>query len=189
MFTFESMGRKYKFHDNRKLYFVTFTVVNWLDVFIRDDYRNIVYDSIKFCQEKKGLEVYAYCMMTSHIHMIIGTENGVLSDIVRDFKSFTSRHIRKCIENNMQESRRDWMLELFGLAGQNNPRNNDFQFWQQHNHPIELCNLAMAKQRLDYIHNNPVEAGFVEKAEEWLHSSAGDYYGVRKGRIELIFIE
>jgi REP element-mobilizing transposase RayT len=128
-------------------------------------------------------------MMTSHIHLIIGTEKGVLSDIVRDFKSFTSRHIRIAIGQNEKESRREWMLEIFSQAGSDNKRNIDFQFWQQHNHPIELLNPEMMKQRLDYIHNNPVVAGFVDKAEEWLHSSAGDYYGTRKGRIDLVLIE
>jgi putative transposase len=182
------MGRKYKFHDNSKLYFVTFTVVEWVDVFTRDTYRDIIYDSLKFCQTNKGLEVYAYCFMTSHIHLIIGTETGVLSDIVRDFKSFTSRHIRIAIGQNEHESRRDWMLEIFSKAGDKNKRNIDFQFWQQHNHPIELSNPTMMTQRLNYIHNNPVEAGFVDKVEEWLHSSAADYYGTRKGRIELIMI-
>jgi REP element-mobilizing transposase RayT len=95
-----SMGRKYSFRDNRQLYFVTFTVVHWVDVFIREDYRKILYESIKYCQTNKGLEVYAYCIMTSHVHLIIGTENGSLSDIVRDFKSYhycptknTSRHM------------------------------------------------------------------------------------------------
>jgi len=91
------MGRKYKFHDNTKLYFVTFTVVDWIDVFTRIEYTEIVYNSLRFCQQEKGLELYAYCIMTNHIHLIIGTETGSLPDIVRDFKSFTSRHIRKAI--------------------------------------------------------------------------------------------
>ena len=183
------MGRKYKFSDNSKLYFVTFTVVQWVDVFVRDTYRNIIYESLKFCQSNKGLEVYAYCIMTSHIHLIIGTDNGALSDIVRDFKSFTSRQIRIAIGQNEQESRRAWMLEIFGKAGNKNERNIDYQFWQQHNHPVELSNPIMLKQRLYYIHDNPVVAGFVEKAEDWMHSSAGDYYGTKKGRIELVMIE
>jgi REP element-mobilizing transposase RayT len=182
------MSRKYSFRDNRQLYFVTFTVVHWIDVFIREEYRKVLYDSIKYCQANKGLEVYGYCMMTSHVHMIIGTERGVLSDIVRDFKSFTSRHIRKAIESNNHESRREWMLSLMYATGINNERNKNFQFWQQHNHPIELNTAEMLEQRLAYIHNNPVELGLVEKEEEWLHSSAGDYYGVRKGEIELLFI-
>jgi len=111
------MTRKYKFHDHCKLYFVTFSVVNWIDVFIRDDNRNIFYESLKYCQENKGLEVYGYCIMTSDIHMIIGIENGNLSDVIRDLKSFTSRQIRKNLETSNSESRKEWMLWMFGLEG------------------------------------------------------------------------
>lgn len=121
------MARKYKFHDHSKRYFVTFTVVHWIDAFIREAYRNIFYESIRYCQEKKGLEVYGYCIMTSHIHLIIGTEQGNLSDIVRDLKSFTSRQIRKSIENSNTESRKEWMLWMFKRTGIQNERNIDFQ--------------------------------------------------------------
>lgn len=183
------MGRKYKFHDNSKLYFVTFTVIDWIDIFTRNEYTDIIYDSIKYCQQNKGLEIYAYCIMTNHIHLIIGTENNILSDIVRDFKSFTSRKIKKEIIKNPKESRKKWILDLMEKQGPANERNKDFQFWQQHNHPIELSTNEMLEQRLDYIHKNPVTAGYVEKEEEWLNSSAGDYYGIRKGKIDLIFIE
>jgi REP element-mobilizing transposase RayT len=191
------MARKYKFHDDKKLYFVTFTVVYWLDVFIRKEYKEVLYESIKHCQKEKGLEVYAYCIMTSHVHLIIGIEHGVLSDIVRDLKSFTSRAIRKSIEENKRESRREWLLWIacpvhdtgMRQAGKKNKRNNEFQFWQQHNHPIQLDMPEMARQRLNYIHNNPVEQGFVQKAEEWLDSSCADYYGVGKSKIELIYLE
>jgi putative transposase len=183
------MARKYKFHDNSKLYFVTFTVVNWIDAFIREENRNIFYESVKYCQENKGLEVYGYCIMTSHIHMIIGTKKGNISDIVRDLKSFTSRKIRKNLEASTSESRKEWMLWMFGRAGKKNERNIDYQFWMQHNHPIELLSREMTLQRLNYMHQNPVEIGFIEKAEEWLHSSCGDYYGNRKGLIDLVFIE
>lgn len=183
------MGRKYKFHDDRKLYFVTFTVIDWIDIFTRIEYTEIIYESIKYCQQNKGLEVYAYCIMTNHIHLIIGSERNVLSDIVRDLKSFTSRQIRKEIIKNPIESRKVWMLDLMEKQGLANDRNKDFQFWQQHNHPIELSTNEMLDQRLKYIHQNPVKAGFVEKEEDWLNSSAGDYYGIRKGKIDLIFID
>lgn len=183
------MGRKYRFHDNSNLYFVTFTVVDWIDVFIRQEYVDIIYDSLKYCQKEKGLDLYAYCIMTNHIHLIIGTENGVLSDIVRDFKSFTSRHIRKAIENSTIESRKSWMLKTMKDFGIKNGRNKDFQFWQQHNHPIELDTNEFLDQRLNYIHQNPVKAGFVENEEDWINSSAGDYYQIRKGQVEVIIIE
>lgn len=73
-------------------------------------------------------------------------------------------------------------------TGLRNIKNKDFQFWQQHSHPIELSTNEMLQQRLDYIHYNPVEQGLVEKEEEWLHSSSGDYYETRKGKVELIFV-
>ncbi|WP_293783502.1 transposase [uncultured Pedobacter sp.] len=183
------MGRKYKFHDNSKLYFVTFTVVDWIDVFTRQEYADIIYDSLTFCQKEKALDLYAYCIMTNHIHLIIGTKKETLSGIVRDFKSFTSRHIRKAIKNSNTESRKLWMLEMMKKSGSKNERNKDFQFWQQHNHPIELDNNVILDQRLNYIHQNPVKAGYVENEEDWLNSSAGDYHQIRKGQVEVIIIE
>lgn len=184
------MGREYTFKDQEKIYFVTFTVIHWIDVYIRDIYREIFYESISYCQKEKGLEIYAYCIMTNHIHMIIG-KTGILtfSDIIRDLKSFTSRHTRKAIEKNCQESKKDWMLWMMRRAGLKNNRNKDFQFWFQDNHPVELSSNEMMDQRLNYIHNNPVEAGFVDEPTAWLHSSARDYAGTGKGRIELVFID
>ena len=183
------MGRKYKIHDQSQVYFVTFTIVNWIDVFIRDDYREIVVDSLKYCQNNKGLEVYAWCIMTSHMHLIIGSDGrNKIEDIIRDFKSYTSRHIRKAIEEHSGESRKEWLLWMFGKAGQYNSNNNDWQLWQQHSHPIELSNVDIAKQRLRYLHDNPVTAGFVAQADHWTWSSAYDYAG-GKGLVDIIFID
>ena len=123
------MGRKYLFHDQKELYFVTFTIVNWVDVFIRDVYKNVFINSVVYCQENKGLQVYAWVVMTSHVHMIIGTDGkNNLSDIVRDLKSYTSKQIKIEIENNMQESRREWMIWMFERAGKKNSNNINWQF-------------------------------------------------------------
>lgn len=185
------MSRKYKIKDQQKLHFVTFTVIDWMDVFIRDEYRQIFIESVRYCQLNKGLEVFAYCIMTSHVHMIIATAGeNALEGIIRDLKSYTSRHIRKAMENHHQvhESRREWMLHRMYRAGKYNCNNKDFQFWQQHSHPIELSTNEMVEQRLEYIHLNPVQAGFVDAPEGWTYSSAKDYSGVSKGPIELIYI-
>ncbi|MEK6480243.1 transposase [Catalinimonas sp. 4WD22] len=185
------MSRKYKIRDQTKLYFVTLTVVNWIDVFTRQSYRDVCIKSVKYCQENKGLEVYAYCMMTNHIHLIIGS-NGTMNieDILRDLKSFTSRSIRKLLEDrNNIESRRDWMLVMMKQAGQKNSNNKDFQFWRQHNHPIELSSNQLMDQKLNYIHMNPVKAGFVESPEMWTYSSAKDYWGTGKSEIAIVIIE
>lgn len=172
------MGRKYAIRDQLSVHSVTFTVVNWIDIFIRDHYKEIILSSLKYCQENKHLQVHAYCIMTSHVHLIISVSEGNLSDVIRDFKSFTSRQIKELLQDKTNaESRREWMLWMFKRAGKKNKRNNSFQYWQQHNHPIELSTNEMIDQRLDYVHNNPVESGFVFKAEDWVWSSARQYAG------------
>ena len=95
------MSRKYKFLDQSKLYFVSFATVYWIDVFTRELYKQILIDSLKYCQQKKGLEIFAWCIMTNHVHLIIGTEGNKMEDILRDFKSFTSRELKETIKNNL----------------------------------------------------------------------------------------
>lgn len=182
------MSRKYKFRDNDKLYFVTFAVINWIDLFIRNEYKDILLKSFEHCISKKGLELYAYCIMTSHVHLIIGSNKEPMEDIIRDMKRHTSETLRKAIETNRMESRKEWMLQMMKDAGIANPNNKDFQLWKQDNRPIELRDKERLYQKLKYIHNNPVEAGFVEKAEDWLYSSARNYYGW-KGLMEVTLIE
>ena len=157
------MSRKYIFRDNSKLYFISFAVVYWIDVFIRNEYKNILLDSWRYCIQHKGLEVHAWCIMTSHVHMIIGSNGRSLADIVRDMKSFTSTSVKRAITDHPQESRKEWLLWMMKRAGEKNGNNNRFQFWQQHNQPIELSNNEMLQQKLDYLHNNPIEAGFVDE--------------------------
>jgi len=144
------MSRKYKIRDQEKLHFVTFTIVQWLDVFIRREYSDIFLDSLKYCQKNKGLEVYAFCIMSSHVHLIIG-KNGdsKLEDIIRDIKKYTSVKIIEAIRNNPTESRRDWLLQKFEEAGMNNKHNTRYQFWQQHSHPIELSTNELIEQKLE----------------------------------------
>jgi len=183
------MSTKYKIKDQDKLYFLTFATVHWIDVFTRNIYRDILTDSLSFCIEKKGLKIHAWCIMTNHVHLIAGTEGlNKIEDIIRDFKKHTSKEIIKSIESNMQESRREWMLWMFKNAGKRNSNNTHYQFWIQDNHPIELSSNEMMDQKLNYIHDNPVQAGFVNEAENYLYSSARDYCGIR-GLIKVCLIE
>jgi len=182
------MSRKYKFGDQDKLYFVSFAVVNWIDLFIRNEYKQIILDSWKHCRVNKGLEIYGWCVMTSHIHMIIGTQGDKLEGIMRDMKKHTSIELRKAIQNHPTESRREWILWMMERAGRKNSNNQNFQLWQQDNHPIELYDHKILHQKLDYIHYNPVEAGFVEKPEDYLYSSARNYYGMQ-GLLDILLVE
>jgi REP element-mobilizing transposase RayT len=183
------MSRKYKIRDQDKLYFVTFTVIHWLDVFIRREYKDIFLESLRYCQENKGLELYAFVIMSSHVHMIIGrNSDSSVEAIIRDIKKYTASKIIGAIKKNQRESRRDWLLGFFQRAGMNNSHNTHYQFWQQHSHPIGLSTNAMIGRRLDYIHNNPVTAGIVLSPEDYLYSSAVNYVGFGKKVIDVILI-
>lgn len=182
------MSRKYKFLDQSKLYFVSFATVHWIDIFTRELYKIILLDSLKFCQQNKGLEIFAWCIMTNHVHLIIGTNGQNMEDILRDFKSFTSRELKEAIKNNNQESRKEWIVWMMERAGRLNNQNNNWQLWQQHNHPIELFTFAVIKQKLDYIHNNPIKAGFVTNSADWIYSSAIDYSG-GKGLLDIKLLD
>jgi putative transposase len=182
------MSKKYKFTDNSKLYFVSFAVVNWIDLFIREAYRNVLIDSIKHCQATKDLELYGWCLMTSHVHLIIGSRGNAMSNIMRDLKRHTSEELHKAIANNKVESRREWMLWLMERAAKKTNNAAKFQLWQPESHPIELATQKIAWQKLDYIHYNPVEAGFVRRTTDWKNSSAIDYAG-GKGLLEVILLD
>ena len=127
------MSRKYKVRDQEKLHFVTFTVIHWIDIFIRHEYKEVLLASIRYCQKNKGLEVYAWVIMTSHVHMILGTKGeNELEGIIRDMKSHTSMKMRKLLEDkgSFGESRREWVLWMLQRAGNKNSNNVGFQFWQ-----------------------------------------------------------
>ena len=181
------MSRKYKFFNKHKPYFITYSVINWIDVFTRNIYKNVMLDSWNYCIKNKGLKIHAWVIMTNHVHMIISSEQDELSGIMRDIKSFTSKTLKKMISNNSRESRKKWMLDLMKIAGDSNSNNKGFQFWQQHNHPLILNSNSLFEQKLNYIHNNPVKAGIVDKAEDYLYSSARDYVGI-KGLVEIELI-
>jgi putative transposase len=124
------------------------------------------------------MEIYAWCIMPSHVHLIFKSNTQKPEALLRDFKSFTSKELIKLVTENIQESRREWLLNSFKKAAQINSNNSGNQFWQQHNQPIELWSVEVIQQKIDYIHNNPVEAGFVELGHDYLHSSARDYCDV-----------
>ena len=170
------MSTGYKIVDQGALYYVTFQIVNWVDLFTRQVYRDIVIDSLKFCQVNKGLEVYAFVVMSNHIHILLRSGNDKLSDTIRDFKSHTAKQILLAIETE-QESRRDWMLNLFEFAAKQHKRNEKYQVWTHENHAELIYSDNFIFQKINYIHENPVRAGIVENPEDYLYSSARDFAG------------
>ena len=167
-------------------HFITTTVVGWADALSREAYKEIIIDSLKYCQEHKGLVLHAWVIMSNHLHLIVSTSgDGQLPDIVRDFKKFTSRSLIKAIDENPQESRKEWLMNMFRFVGSGNKANEVFQFWQQDYHPIALSNETFMMQRLNYLHENPVRAGVVWEPQHYKYSSAVDYYENKPGLLDI----
>lgn len=169
------MSRNYKFHNPEGTYFVSFTIVFWISVFIRECYLDILIKNLKYCQENKGLNLHAFCIMPNHVHLIFSSSLHKPSDLLRDYKKATTREIIKTIQSNYKESRKDWMLWMLRYAASKDTRKSQHKFWQYHSHPIEIWSDYLFKKKLNYIHRNPVKEGYVSQPEYWKYSSARNY--------------
>jgi putative transposase len=126
---------RYQVLDQQGLNFITLTVVEWIDVFTRKEYKNLIVESLEHCKRKKGLVIFAYVIMSNHLHLIVqASGKSHLSDILRDFKRYTANRIIEDLEQNPLESRREWMLWHFRNHGRRNSNNKKYQFWQRGNH-------------------------------------------------------
>jgi REP element-mobilizing transposase RayT len=162
------------------------TVQHWIDIFTRCEYKNCLVENLDFCHKNKGLEVFAWVIMTNHLHLIVRAKEGfVLQDILRDFKKHTSKSIIKLIVENPQESRKEWLLRGFRKSTEQTNEKEKYSFWQVGSHQIELWSNDVIDEKLNYIHNNPVKAGFVFREDDYLYSSAVDYAG-GKGLLDII---
>jgi len=170
-----TMSRKYKFLNQEGLYFVSFAVINWIDVFVRPAYNEIIIESLNYCKSNLGMDLYCYCIMPSHIHLIYKANNNNPEIILGRFKEYTAKQLIKAITENPQESRKEWLLWMFKRAAAKSSNVRNYQFWQHNNKPIELWSAEVIEQKADYIHNNPVESGFVSEPSHWKYSSAINY--------------
>ena len=168
----------YKIRDQYGIHFLTFTICGWVDVFTRIETKTIIVDSLKYCIENKGLILYSYVIMTNHIHIIAKakSETSGLSDLIRDFKKYTANKLIDWICNNPKESRREWMQMVFKYHAKFNGNNSTYQIWEQKNRPKEIVLPRFGRQKLNYIHQNPVRADFVDKLEHYKYSSYRNYY-------------
>ena len=173
---------------NGKVYFVTDTVVDWVDIFTRPIYKHIVIESLQYCQEHKGLIIYAWVLMSNHLHAIVGSEGEAkVSDIWRDFKKFTSKEIIATIKTEISESRSEWMLNRFEYSGKNDKKIKNYRFWQEGNDAQGIYLNEYFEQKLNYIHYNPVKAEIVNRPEDYRYSSAIDYAG-GKGLLRVVVV-
>ncbi|WP_281988584.1 REP-associated tyrosine transposase [Aquimarina aggregata] len=169
------MSTKYKATMPGFGYFITITTVGWIDIFTRAGQKYILTNSLRYCQQQKGLEIYAYSIMPSHIHLVCkAKEGGILSDTIRDFKKFTSKKIIQTIID-YPESRREWMLDYFKNTCKHLKRNQQYKVWQDGYHAEVVYSNWFLKQKINYVHHNPVADKIVKHPEDYLFSSARNY--------------
>jgi putative transposase len=181
------MSEKYKFRNPEGLYFTTCTIVHWIDLFTRKEFKQLIINSLKHCQREKGLIIHAWCLMPSHLHMIVSTKGETLPSLFRDFKKFTAKAIVVELDN-INESRKEWIIRAFKKSGQDLKRISNYKVWQDGNQPKSIETNLFLNQKLDYIHQNPVEAELVDEAEHYLYSSARNYAGF-KGLLDIEILE
>jgi REP element-mobilizing transposase RayT len=181
------MSTGYRIEEQDELHYVTFQIVRWIDIFTRQVYRDIVIDSLRYCQQNKGLEIHAFVVMSNHLHLLIRSQEAKLSDTVREFKSFTAKKILEAMQTE-PESRREWMLNLFEFSAKQHKRNEKYQLWTHENHAEIIYSNKFINQKINYIHENPVRAGIVAHAEDYLCSSARTYASLQ-GVLEIIPVD
>lgn len=169
------MSDRYKIYDQNAAYFITLTIVEWIDIFNRNDQKLMLLDSLRYCQKEKGLLVYAWCLMPSHLHIICSVSSDAgMSGFLRDFKKFTSKEIVKLVKK-VPGSSCDRILQQFKNACKYLVRDQQYKVWQDSNHAEIILSVIFFHQKLNYIHNNPVKALMVDNPEDYMFSSARNY--------------
>ena len=170
----ETMPRSYRVvRDTNYAYFVTCSVVDWLPLFDKASYRQIILDSLAYLREHKSTQLNAFVVMSTHMHAVLWPKNGVdVSDVLRDFKRHTSRSISR---EAVQQGHNDYLQAFAAARSSFRIGRADYQVWQESSHPEAIYDDDFARQKIEYIHNNPVKSGLVSKAEDWLYSSARAY--------------
>ena len=172
------MGRsRYHFTDPALPHFVTLTVLHWIPVFTRPATVDIVLNSLRHLQTET-LKVYAWVILENHLHLAVQSEN-IQNDLMR-FKSHTAQQLIQYLEAHKIKTILD-PLQFYKKAHKSD---RTYQFWQEGSHPEWIQNTEMLKQKVDYIHNNPVKRGYVDLPEHWRYSSARSYLN-EEGLIEI----
>ena len=163
---------RYRITSDAAVNFVTFSVVDWLPVFVSEATCRIITDSLNFCHERKGLCTNAYVIMPTHMHAMLFNRNfdaEQLEKAITDFRKFTGRSLCDFLENH---SPRCFAETLRSASIEDRER----RFWQPSRHPEAIETDCFWKQKFDYLHENPCRKGLVRRADEWRYSSAAYYF-------------
>jgi REP element-mobilizing transposase RayT len=171
----------FKFIEGVYVYFVTFTVVDWLPIFINPEPINIITDSLNFCIKERSLRVYAYVIMPNHLHLVVFNakyDNARLQKTLAEFRKFNGHKLADYVDNNLATS-------LSRVIRSNSLNDRSRQVWLPGWHAEGLASEAFLNQKVDYIHQNPVRKGYVCVPEHWRYSSAKYWLDGEEGEIPI----
>jgi putative transposase len=177
------MGR-YRADENLP-YFCTISILDWLPVLIEARYIDPIVESLRFCRKDKGLQLFAFVVMPNHVHLIAAAGEQ-LHSMMRDFKRFTSRSIHDRLKADGRETILNWLERAVQRARR---QRGEFGLWQDGFRPEALYSTAVFQQKLDYLHQNPVRKGLVQRPEDWWYSSAAFYEGRPEVCMEVDLLE
>lgn len=164
------MGRsRYKIHEPTYPHFITCTVLHWIPIFTRTETTNIIFDSLKYLQKNDNLKLYAYVILENHLHIIVSSND--LAKSMESFKKYTAREII----NLLKERNVTTILDQLAFYKKAHKSDRPYQLWQEGISPKLIQSDAMMRERINYIHQNPVKRGYVDEAKYWRYSSARDY--------------
>ena len=164
-----TLRTSYKIYDTEFPYYITSTIVGWVNIFTNEKYFRLLFDNFIFYQNKYKLEIIAYVIMKNHFHMILRSRE--IEKAIQSLKSYVAKLILKELNNDNNK----FVLEKLRIEKALYKVESDYQVWQEGYHPQEMRDSFILKQKIEYIHNNPVRKGYVDKAEDWKHSSARFY--------------
>jgi REP element-mobilizing transposase RayT len=167
------MGRsRYRIYDEKAPHFVTCTVLNWIPLFTRPQTTAIVLDALSYRQERTGWRVYGYVILENHLHLVVQAED--LAVELPRFKSYTARKLIDYLQDNRVER----LLKQLAFFRKEHKQDRDYQLWEEGSHPEVIENEMVLRQKLEYIHRNPVKRGYVDDPAHWRYSSARNYAGL-----------
>ena len=168
--------KKYSMEYN--CFFITSGCYELKHLLVDETCFEIILDNFRYYNQKYDAQLVAYCLMISHIHfMIYFNKQGVLSDYMRDFKKYTSLKIQQHLAKNYPEISKTLAYEH---------RTQKFKFWQDNYDDLAIYTRKVCEIKLDYIHNNPLEAGLVTTPEAYKYSSASFYYAEKPVNSQLL---
>lgn len=174
--------------NHNRIYHVKFNTINSIDVLTYAVYNNIILDSWKYCVNHRELKIYAYCILTNEVHLIVSSGDDTLEETITASKSFVTRRITEAMHRSEYDMRKGWLMKIFRESALSEEIDMGYQIWEQGNTLVRLNTSEEVLAKIKEIHLLPLKAGLIDDSLAWVYSSAGDYAGI-KGHLEIDFIE